>query len=413
MLESVRVLDLTRVLAGPFATMVLADLGAEVIKVEGPNAPDYTRSIAPLAGEMSHYFISANRGKKSCCIDLKSERGALLALDLVRRCDVVVENFRPGVMERLGLGYEALKAVRPDIVLCSVTGFGQAGPLARQASVDTVVQALAGVMSVNGEAEGPPLKLGLPIGDLAGAMWAAVGVLAALHRRQVTGRGAHVDVSLLDALVSQLSYLAELYLVTGESPARAGSRHHTVPAYGPYDVKDGRMVLAAQMDGFWRRFCEAAGRPELAVDPRFQTVPERRRHYAEVEEVVAGIMETKGVEEWRRLLQDADVPHAPILSVAEALESPHSRERGLVQEVEQLGAGKVRVLAPTLKFEDAPAPSELRGAPRLGEHTREVLTSVLGLSPGEVDALVADGVVLEARAEDLDRAPGGREGAPP
>src|SRR5438105_10876863 len=289
-LADVRVLDLTRVLAGPFATLALVDLGAEVIKVEGPDAPDYTRSIPPFAGQVSHYFLCVNRGKKSVSLDLKSEAGRDVALRLAMASDVVVENFRPGVLARLGLDYQTLSRRRPDIVLCSLSGFGQDSSLSGKPSVDTVVQALSGAMSVNGEREGPPTKLGLPMGDLAGSMWAVVGILAALHGRDLTGRGCHVDVSLLDSLISQLSYLAQLFLVTGESPGPVGSGHHSVPAYGRYAVQDGHLVLAAQMDGFWRSFCRAAGRPELASDARFRTVAERRHHPAEVEALVSEIM---------------------------------------------------------------------------------------------------------------------------
>jgi crotonobetainyl-CoA:carnitine CoA-transferase CaiB-like acyl-CoA transferase len=393
-LADVRVLDLTRVLAGPFATLALVDLGAEVIKVEGPDAPDYTRSIPPFAGQVSHYFLSANRGKKSVSVDLKTEAGRDVALRLAMASDVVVENFRPGVLARLGLDYQTLSRSKPDVILCSLSGFGQDGSLSGKASVDTVVQALSGAMSVNGEAEGPPTKLGLPMGDLAGSMWAAVGILAALHGRDRTGRGSHVDVSLLDSLISQLSYLAELYLVSGESPAAVGSSHHTVPAYGRYAVRDGYLVLAAQMDGFWRRFCQAAGRSELAADPRFRSVADRRQHYAEVEALVSEIMLTRSQAEWQSLLDEADVPHAPVLSVGEALEQPYARERGLVRELEQPGSGTVRVVGPAMRFQGFREPV-LEPAPWLGQHTREVLKGVLGMADAEVDGLLSQGAVSE------------------
>jgi len=394
-LSGIRVLDLTRVLAGPFCTLALADLGADVIKVEGPDTPDYTRSIPPLAGEVSHYFLSVNRNKRSVALDLKSQAGRAVALRLAMACDLVVENFRPGVMDRLGLGYRSLSEARPDIILCSLSGFGQDGLLAGRPAVDTVVQALSGAMSVNGAPAGPPTKLGLPMGDLAGSMWGVVGILAALHHRDATGRGTHVDVSLLDSLISMQSYLAELFLVSGESPGRMGNNHHTVPAYGRYLARDGELVLAAQMDSFWRKFCDAAGRPELKDDPRFRGVPDRRANYAEVERLVSEIMQTKEVAEWERLLTAADVPHAPVLSVGEALEQPHSRERGLLREVEQPGAGRVRVLGPVLKFLgglDLPDPAP---APALGEHTRQVLAELLRLGAEEIDALVASGAASE------------------
>lgn len=394
-LSGVRVLDLTRVLAGPFSTLALVDLGAEVIKVEGPDVPDYTRSIPPFVGEISHYFLSANRGKKSVSLDMKTAAGRQVALRLAMVSDIVVENFRPGVLARLGLDYSTLSSHKPDIILCSLSGFGQDTSLAGKASVDTVVQALSGAMSVNGERDGPPVKLGLPMGDLAGSMWAVVGILAALHSRNQTGRGSHVDVSLLDSLISQLSYLSELYLVTGESPGRVGSNHHTVPAYGRYEVKDGYLVLAAQMDRFWRNFCEVAGRPELTSDPRFRTVADRRHHYAEVEAVVTEIMLTNSLAEWERLLDAGDVPHAPVLSVGEALEQPYVGERRLVRTLQQPGAGAVRVVGPGIKFQGFQEP-ELKPAPLLGQHTRELLVGLLGMTPIEVDRLVAEGIASES-----------------
>lgn len=397
-LAGVRVFDLTRVLAGPFCTMVLADLGADVIKVEGPRTPDYSRSIPPFVGPMSHYFLSVNRNKRGVAIDLKTDAGRELAFRLALTCDVVVENFRPGTLERLGLGYEALSRKEPQIIVCSLSGFGQGGESAATASVDTVVQALSGAMSVTGESDGPPVKLGLPMGDLAGSMWAVAGILAALHGRSVTGRGDHVDVSLLDGLIGLHSYLAELYLVTGESPGPVGSGHHVVPAYGRYVVADGHLVLAAQMDAFWRKFWIAAGRPEIAEDPRYLTVGDRSARFAEVEGLVAETLRTKTLAEWMSLLDEADVPHAPILSIGEALEQPVARERRLVRELDQPGFGPVRVPGPTVKFLASQPEADLRHAPALGEDTRQVLVEDLGLAQAEVEDLVARGVVAATAA---------------
>lgn len=393
-LAGVRILDLTRVLAGPFCTMVLADLGAEVIKIEGPTAPDYTRSIPPFQGDMSHYFLSVNRNKKSVCLDLKSSAGRRVAQQLAWQCDAVVENFRPGVLERLGLGFAELSEHKPDIIVCSLSGFGQRGSMSRKPSVDTVVQGMSGAMSLTGETDGPPLKLGLPMGDLAGSMWAVVGLLAALRRRDETGVGEHVDVSLLDSLTSYLSYVAQLYLSTGEVPTRIGSNHHTVPAYGRYAAKDGYLVLAAQMDSFWVKFCGAAGRPEVAQDPRYDSVSHRRSHFAEVEALVAEIMATKTVAEWEALLDAADVPHGPLRDVAGALENPHAVERGLLRDIDQPGFGPVRVLGPVLRFLNSEWIPELTPAPALGEHTREVLEQLLDLPHEEVERLLADGSAL-------------------
>jgi crotonobetainyl-CoA:carnitine CoA-transferase CaiB-like acyl-CoA transferase len=395
-LEGVRVLDLTRVLAGPFCTMILADLGAEVIKVEDPAAPDYTRGIPPYAGDVSHYFLSVNRGKKSIAIDLKSDGGQRLGRALAARSDVVVENFRPGVLKRLGMDYERLRADRPDIVLCSVSGFGQTGPDAGRAAVDVVVQALSGAMSLTGEPGGEAMKLGIPMGDLAGALYAAIGILAALRHRDSTGEGTHVDVPLVDSLVSLLSYLAQLYLVTGEELPRAGNRHHTVPGFGPYEAADGTIVLSAQMDSLWQRFCAAADRPDLAADARYATVGDRQERFGEVEQLVAEILGTRTIADWDERFRRAGLPQGPLNGLRETLEGDYAVQRGLVHEVDQPSAGRVKVLAPAIRFLAGVAEPQLAHAPALGEHSRALVEQLLGESSGAVDALIADGVLVAA-----------------
>jgi crotonobetainyl-CoA:carnitine CoA-transferase CaiB-like acyl-CoA transferase len=391
-LAGIRVLDLTRVLAGPYCTMVLADLGAEVIKLEDPGNPDYTRSIPPHAGEVGHYFLAVNRGKKAIALDLKDPAARDAAFELARGCDVVVENFRPGVIERLGLGYERLREARPGIVLCSLSGFGQDGPEVARPAVDIVVQALSGAMSLNGEADGTPVKLSVPLGDLAGSMWATIGVLAALRERDRTGEGAHVDVALLDSMTSFTSYLAQMYLVTGEEPARTGNCHHTVPAFGRYEASDGELALSAQMDGLWRRFVIAAGRAELADDPRFATVPERQRHFEQVEEIVRIAIAQRTVAEWEEALGEAGVPAGRVQSLGEALTSEHARARGLLATLDQPGAGLVEVMAPVVRFvgEAAPPP---RPAPGLGEHTRSELRAA-GIAAADIEEMIAAGTAV-------------------
>lgn len=393
-LAGIRVLDLTRVLAGPFCTMILADLGAEVIKLEDPGAPDYTRSIPPHVGEVSHYFLSVNRSKQSVALDLKDPAGRQAGFELACSCDVVVENFRPRVIERLGLGYERLRSARPGMIVCSLSGFGQSGPHSKRPAVDVVVQALSGAMSLNGEPGQAPVKLSIPMGDLAGSMWAAIGVLAALRNRDATGVGTHVDVPLLDSLTSMLSYLSQMYLVTGQEPPRTGNRHHTVPAFGRYEASDGDVVLSAQMDPLWRRFCEVAGCAELGEDPRFATVPERQRRFEEVEQIVKDAIAQRSVAEWEQAFMDAGVPAAPVSSLAQALEGEHAAARGLIREVEQPGAGSVRVLAPVIRFlHEMPEPA-IGPAPALGEHTRAQLLSA-GVSQARIEELLAGGVAAE------------------
>ncbi|MDA0159237.1 CoA transferase [Solirubrobacter ginsenosidimutans] len=385
-LEGIRVLDLTRVLAGPYATMALAELGAEVIKVEDPGAPDYTRSIPPFAGEISHYFLAVNRGKRSVVLDLKDPAGRRAGQALAATCDIVVENFRPGVLARLGLGYETLRERHPGIIVCSLSGFGQDGPFAGEPAMDVIVQAITGAMALNGDPDGPPTKLSLPMGDVAGSLWATIGILAALHHRDATGEGAHVDVPLFDSLVNLSSYLAQMYLVTGEEPPRSGNRHHTVPGFGRYATRTGDLALSVQMDPLWRRFCAAARRPDLATDPRYATVPERQKRFAEVEAIVAGALAAGDLDDWLRRLREAGVPAGPVTSLSGALEGDYARSRGLVQELEQPGAGPVRVLAPVVRFGGEPAaPPE--PAPALGADTRKQL-ALAGLAEEDIDALV-------------------------
>jgi formyl-CoA transferase/CoA:oxalate CoA-transferase len=393
-LEGIRVLDLTRVLAGPFCTLILSDLGADVIKLEDPRAPDYTRTIPPFAGELSHYFLAVNRGKRSVVLDLKDEDARRAGRTLAQQADVLVENFRPGVLERLGLGVDDLRRANPRLVVCSLSGFGQSGPDSRKAAVDVTVQALSGAMSLNGEPDGEPLKLSLPMGDLAGSLWGAIGVLAALQGRERTGRGTHVDIALLDSLTSLLSYLAQMHLVTGVEPPRVGNRHHTVPAVGRYAAADGDIVFSAQMDGLWSRFCAAAERPDLAADERFATVGDRQAHFDEVEATVAAIVAQRTVAEWEERLERAGVPNGRIESVGNVLDGERAAARGLVRELDQPTAGVVRVLGPVIRLLGGdPDEAALRPAPLLGQHTRAILAEA-GLATAEIEALIAGGAAL-------------------
>lgn len=402
-LAGVRVLDLSRVLAGPFCSMILADLGADVVKVEELGRGDGTRSIPPFVGGESHYFLAVNRNKRSLALDLKRPEGRDLALRLAARSDVLLENFRPGVMDRLGLGADALKAANPRLVACSISGFGQTGPMREEPSFDLVTQAMSGVMSINGEADGPPTKLGLPMGDLGGGLWAAIGVLAGLQKRNATGEGSRIDLSLLEGLMGLLGYLGELYLVTGASPERVGSSHHSVVPYGRFPVADGHMVIALHVGNFWRKFCTAIGRDAWVEDPRFRTTADRREHREVLEAMVSEVLRTRTGAEWADVFRRHDIPHGPVHDVGAAIEQEVVRARGFVRTVDHVRAGAVRLLGSPLAFEDFDA-SRYRASPLLGEHTREVLGEV-GLAPGEVDALVRDGVV------GVPEAPGGRRPA--
>nr|WP_272875996.1 CoA transferase [Neoroseomonas soli] len=387
-----RVIDLTRVLAGPLAAQFLGDLGAEILKVEPPGKGDETRGFAPFVGGESHYFLGLNRGKRSLVLDLRKPEGADILRRLVATADVLVENFRPGVMERLGLGAEALMALNPRLIYCAISGFGMTGPLRDKPSFDIVTQALTGVLSVNGEPGHPPAKLGLPIGDMSGGIFGAIAILSALHERTTTGRGRLIDVSLYDGTMSLLGYLSQLAFLSGEDPRPMGSAHPSVVPYDGFPARDGTIIIACLADGFWPKLCNALGCSEMGADPRYATMALRREHRAEIEPRIAAITATRTVAEWRRLLEQHDVPHAPVLGVTAALSHPHAAAREMVVEVEHPAAGPLRMLGRPIKFPgERQAP--LEPPPMLGQHTVEVLRRELGLTEEQVEKLRGLGVI--------------------
>jgi len=391
-LQGIRVLDFTRVLAGPAATLALADLGAEVLKIEPPGSGDDTRTFPPFRDGESHYFISGNRGKKSIVIDLKSEAGVALARDLAAKCDIVVENYRPGVMDRLGLGYEALSAINPKLIYCAISGFGMTGPLRDRPSFDIVVQALSGAMSVNGEPGALPAKLGIPLGDLVGGIFGPIGILGALHERNVTGRGRLIDVGLLDGMLGMLGYLAQLAYFTGTDPQPQGTQHPNLVPYGAFPAKDGSIIIACLTNAFWSRVCNAVGMPEAIDDPRFDMIEKRRDNRALVNEMISRHTRERTVAELVETLTKFEVPHAPILGITEALAQPQAVAREMVVETEHATLGKIPIVNRSIKFPGSPQP--VPGAPPvLGQHTDEILRDVLGLS-GEAIAKLRDGKVV-------------------
>ncbi|MBX9702144.1 MAG: CoA transferase [Acetobacteraceae bacterium] len=390
-LAGLRVLDLTRVLAGPLATQFLGDLGAEIVKLEPP-AGDETRGFAPFIGTESHYFVGLNRGKRSLVLDLRTPEGADILRRLAGVADVLVENFRPGVMDRLGLGAESLMAANPRLIWCAISGFGQTGPLRDRPSFDIVTQALTGVLSVNGVEGAPPVKLGLPIGDMSGGIFGAIAILAALQERHATGRGRLIDVSLFDGTLSLLGYLAQLPALTGADPVPMGSRHPSVVPYDGFPARDGTIVIACLADRFWPKLCTALGCDDLGEDPRLATTAGRREHRATIEARIAAVTPTRTVAEWEALLAAHDVPHAPVLGVNAALAQPHAAARGMVETVEHPTAGALRLLGRPIKFPGAEQPP-LAPPPRLGEHAAAVLADWIGLDEAEVARLRERGVL--------------------
>jgi len=387
-LSGVRVLDLSRVLAGPFCTMLLGDLGAEVIKVERPGGGDDTREWGPpfAAGE-SAYYLCVNRNKKSVALDLKSPKGIAAVRALSARSDVVLENFRVGVADKLGLGYEALAQGNPGLVYCSITGYGQTGPYRDLPGYDFILQAMSGLMSVTGEPGGEPMKLGVATVDLTAGMYAAVAILAALRSRDATGQGQRIDLALMDSALSWLANVGGNYLVSGNVPGRFGNAHATIVPYQVFRSKDGHLAVGIGNDGQYRTFCGIAGAPELSSDERFSTNPARVRNREALIPLLERVFARRPTAEWIELLWGEGIPAGPINTVDRALEDPNTVARGMVVGMPHSKAGSVRLIGSPMKFSATPVEYR-RPPPLLGEHTEEVLRDVLGMPPGEIRALV-------------------------
>ncbi len=378
-LSGVKVLDLTRVVSGPFATMLLADLGAEVAKVEEPGHGDESRTYGPpfLGGE-SAYFLSINRGKRSLALDLKAPAGRAAILTLARQADVVVENFRPGTLDRLGLRWDVLAAANPRLILCSITGFGREGPDAARPGYDLVIQGEAGLMDITGQPDGPPTKVGTSIADLVTGLYASQAVLAALRRRDLNGgRGGRVEVAMLDALASLLTFNAGIFFATGRSPQRRGNAHATIVPYETFEAADGWVNIGVANDKFWALFCAAAGCGHLRDDPRFARATDRVTNRAVLIPLLAPLIRTQPRAHWVRVLGAAGVPCGEIRSVGEVCEAPQLAGRGMVQAVTHPVAGEVRSIAAPARF-DGQAPPVAAAPPLLGQHTDEVLRDWLG-----------------------------------
>jgi crotonobetainyl-CoA:carnitine CoA-transferase CaiB-like acyl-CoA transferase len=391
-LRGIRVLDFTRVLAGPSAALALADLGAEVLKIEPPGTGDETRLFPPFRDNVSHYFLSVNRGKKSIVVDLKTEAGVALVADLAAHCDVLIENYRPGVMDRLGLGYAALSGVNPRLIYCAISGFGMTGPLRDRPSFDIVLQALSGALSVNGEPGGAPTKLGIPLGDLVGGINGPIGILAALHERSITGRGRMIDVSLLDGMIGMLGYLAQLAFFTGQDPKPQGSEHPNLVPYGSFPARDGSIIVACLTNNFWERICEALHRPDWIRDPRFETIEKRRDNRHRVNEMISEFTREKSVAELVDCFTQYNVPHAPILGIRDALTQPQAVDREMVVETDHPILGKIPIVNRPIKFPADPQPIPA-APPVLGQHTDEILRDILGLTAEKIAQLRASKVV--------------------
>ena len=392
-LDGIRVLDFSRVLAGPYCTMQLGDLGARVIKIEQPGRGDDTRAWGPpFVGAESAYFLSINRNKESLALDLKDQRARPIVDVLLARADIVVENFRPGTMERLGLPYAVIAKRHPRIVYCSISGFGQTGPRRAEAGYDAMMQAEGGLMSITGAADGPPFRLGVAIGDIATGMLAVQSILAALLARHKTGRGQQIDIAMLDAVTALLTYQASFVFAAGLAPHRMGNRHPSIAPYDTFPCADGEFVLAVGNDDQFARVTMLVGEPGLATDLRFATNAARVTNYDALRTILVGAFASRRRDDLLRDLTRVGVPCGGVRSVVEALGDPQLAARELIVPLEHATAGPIRVLGTPLKFSDTPA-SIRTPPPALGQHTDAILEKDVELSPAAIHELRRSGVI--------------------
>jgi CoA:oxalate CoA-transferase len=396
-LADLRVLDLTQVLSGPFCTQMLADLGADVIKVEGPQG-DIARSMPPyFVGEDSAYYLAINRNKRSIVVDLKTPQG----VDIVRRlslaCDIVIENFRPGVCARLGLSAAKLRAEKPSLIWCSISGFGQTGPYRDKPAYDMIVQALSGGMSLTGEREGTSVRAGIPIADLAAGMYAASAILAAVHRRDITGRGETIDISMLDCQAAMLGYQAAFYLLSGRVPGRQGREHDSIATYRTFKASDGiELVIAALTERMWQAMCRVLGNATLASDPRFAAAADRSTNRGVLWPILQRLFLARTADEWIYMFDQEGVPVGVVNTVDRVVADPQINHRGMVLELESDDGRRARVMGDPLFLQESRRTSH-SFPPVAGEHTEAVLGNVLGLGHDEIAALIAAGAAFVRR----------------
>ena len=392
-LIGIRVLDLTRALAGPYCTMMLGDMGAEVVKVESPDGGDDSRAWAPpYIGKESAYYLSCNRNKKSITLNLRSAEAKKVLTDLMKVSDVVVENFRPGVMTKMGFAYQTLKSINPRVIFCSITGFGNKGPDSQKPGFDLIAQGMSGFMSFTGEVGGRPLKVGVAIADINSGMMAAYGILSALYHRERTGEGQMVETSLLETMVAQLTFQAGRFFATGEAPKPEGNRHPLIAPYESFLCQDGHINIAAANDSLFAKTCEGIGLPELVKDPRFLNNGLRAKNREDLIAIMLGKTKTFKVKDLQKILDDVGVPNGPIWSLDQTLTSEQVHALEMVKEMDHPTCGKIKVTGVPVKLSLTPGAVELP-PPTLGQHTEEVLTQVLGYSKTEVERLRKEKVV--------------------
>ena len=390
-LNNIKVLDLTRTIAGPFSTMMLGDMGAEVIKIEEPENGDETRSWTPFWNGESSVFVAFNRNKRGISVNLKEQEGIDLVLSLAKEADIVVESFRAGALDRMGLGYGDIKAINPDIIYCSISGYGRTGPLANKPGYDLLIQAYSSLMNLTGETDGMPMRVGFSLVDLFTGMMAYGSMMTALYHRNMTGKGQWIEAALLDGQVAAMSYHGTAYLATGVDPLRMGSGHPSLVPYQSFAGSDGNFILGVANAGLWQRFCNAIEHPELLEDPRFRTNDDRVVNRSECVQVLNNIFGTNTVSYWVDKISEAGVPCGPINRVSDVVNDPHVLSRDMISGIEHPNIPDLRFPGSPLKLTETP-PSIRRAPPLLGQHNEEILCE-LGYSPDSIDSLRGRGVI--------------------
>lgn len=391
-LDGIKVLDLTRVLAGPFATMILSDLGADVIKIEQPETGDESRNFGPFKNGFSLYFMSVNRGKRSITLNLKTERGKTIFKQLVKQNDIIVENFRPGTMKKLGLDYDTLAVEHPQLIYAACSGFGQTGPYAEKGAYDMIIQGMGGIISITGEPDGTPVRVGTSISDITAALFTTIGILSALHHRNQTGKGQFIDVAMLDSLVAVLENAIVRYFVTGDNPQPLGSRHPAITPFESFKSADGHIIIAIGNDVLWSKFCESVDRKDLITDPRFSTNAQRTDNHGELQPILLEIMCQRTTDKWIEALENIGVPCGPINTIDKVVNHPQIEAREMIAKVVHEITGTVQVPGVPIKMSDTPGKIETP-APSLGQHTDEVMQNELKLSVNEVIKLKQEGII--------------------
>ncbi|MCG8483406.1 MAG: CoA transferase [Clostridia bacterium] len=390
-LEGIKVIDLTRVLAGPYCTMVLGDMGAEVLKVERPGVGDDSRQFGPFINDYSAYFTSINRNKKSITLNLKTNEGKEILKKLIKEADVIVENFRPGTMEKLGLGYETLKEINKEIIYAASSGFGHTGPYSHKPAYDLIIQGLGGMMSITGQEGGIPTKVGASIGDIFAGVFTAIGILGALRYRDITKKGQKIDVSMLDCQVAVLENALARYLTSGKIPKPIGNRHPSIAPFSTYTTKDDFIIIAIGNDPLWAQFCQLINRSDLLKDVKYKTNHLRVKNNAELEKELEEIFITKTTQEWIDVLDNNGIPCGPINNVEDVINNPQIKARNMIVEIEQPTIGNFQIPALPIKFSETPSKIE-KPSPFLGEDNESILKA-LGFTMEEIIKLNEKGII--------------------